>query len=72
MNFLKFITSSFLIFETSFHLVIGQVINKEKSDCTILYNFLHGDSKDYSNKCCTSTEFFIDCDSEGHISAFFG
>jgi len=58
----------FLIYKLSFYLVIGQAIDKEKSDCTKLYNFLNGDSKDYSNSCCNKSD--VDCDDEGYILNF--
>jgi len=47
--------------------VIGQTIGK-KSDCTKLYNFINGDSKNYSNNCCSESE--IKCDNEGYITSF--
>jgi len=56
-------TSLFLIFKSFFYLVIGQTMNgKEKNDCTKLYNFLNGDTKDYGNSCCGNIG--IDCDKE--------
>jgi len=68
MKFLKFVTSLFLIYELSFYLVRGQRINNEKGDCTKLFNFLNGDSKDYANNCCLDTqEFILSCDDEGYI-----
>jgi len=57
----------FLFYEISYNLVIGQTIGK-KSDCTKLYNFINGDSKNYSNNCCSESE--IKCDNEGYITSF--
>jgi len=63
MKFGNYVTSLFLIFKTFFYLVNGQTMNgKEKSDCTKLYNFLNGDTKDYANSCCKNIG--IDCDKE--------
>jgi len=62
MNFLKYIEYLFLIYGISFHLVVGQTNNEGKSDCTILYNFLNGDTEDYGNSCCSEDNIFIDCD----------
>jgi len=67
MIFGKFVAFLFFICETFFYLVAGQE-NKEKSDCTKLYNFLNGDSKDYSNSCCDKSD--IECDDEGYILNF--
>jgi len=59
----------FSVYETFYHLVIGQTINNEKSDCTKLYNFFKGDSNDYANRCCTENSVYhIECDSEGYIT----
>jgi len=54
-----------LIYETYFCLVTGKTI-KEKSDCTKLLNFINGDSKDYSDSCCTGITTI--CDKEGYIT----
>jgi len=70
MRILRFEAYLFLIYETFFYLTIGQTINKEKSDCTILYNYINGDSKDYANICCSSFEYPVDCDDEGYITIF--
>jgi len=64
MEFGKFITFLFLIYETSFYLVTGQ---STKSDCTKLYNFLKKDSKDYSNSCCENVQG-VNCDKDGYIT----
>jgi len=69
MYFEKFIVLLFLIYETSFYMVIGQMINEEKSDCTKLYNFLNGDSQDYSLDCCSDNPK-VKCDNEGYITYF--
>ena len=45
-------------------MVIEQIIEKEKSDCIKLYNFLNGDSKDYLNSCNTDD---VKCDNENYI-----
>jgi len=63
-----FITFLFLIYETSFYLVRGQTTNKVKSDCTLLYNFLKGDTKDYADNCCNDPE--IKCFDDGYIQVF--
>jgi len=65
MKFGVFLPFLFLIYATSFYLVGGQTTNEGKSDCTVLYNFLNGDSKDYFNNCCTAAG--IKCDKEGYI-----
>jgi len=49
-------------------LVLGQTINKAKSDCTLLNNYLNGDSKDYANDCCSDVYNGIKCDDEGYIT----
>jgi len=36
----------------------------DKSDCTKLYNFINGDTKDYTNICCGPS---IRCDNGGYI-----
>jgi len=66
MKFLNFITFLFSIYQTSFNLVKGQATDNRKSDCTKLYNYLYGDSKNYANKCCS--EYGIKCDNEGYIT----
>jgi len=38
----------FLIYKTHFHLVVGQTINNEQNDCTKLYNYLKGNSKNFN------------------------
>jgi len=68
MKYLIFVAYLFLIFKTSSYLVFGQTINKEKNDCTKLYNFLNGDSIDYDNSCCNVVG--IECDDEGYIKNF--
>jgi len=65
MKFGEFIAFIFSLYEISFHLVIGQTVNIEKSDCTKFYNFLNGDSHNYSNSCCSKSG--IICDNEGYI-----
>jgi len=65
MDYLIFIASLLLIYESSVYLVFGQTI-KEKNDCTKFYNYLNGDSKEYDkNSCCTERK--IDCDEDGYI-----
>jgi len=71
MKLSSFLLFLYLIFESFFYLVIGQKIKNEKSDCTKLYNFLNGDTKDYGNDCCTSSDGFFECDSEGYITLIF-
>jgi len=66
MKFGIFFTFLLLIYELSYYLAIGQKINKEKSDCNKLYNFLNNDKKDYDKNCCE--EFGIKCDEEGYIT----
>jgi len=66
MKFEKFVKFLFIIYKLSYYLVIGQIIEKEKSDCTKLYNFLNGDSKDYSNSCCSTVK--VTCDNENYIT----
>jgi len=68
MKFRIFITFLFVIYEISFYLVRGQTTDKEKSDCTLLYNFLKGDTKDYGNNCCKDPE--IQCFNDGYIQVF--
>jgi len=68
MKFGIFLPFLFLIYETSFYLVKGQTSNEGKSDCTLLFNFLNGDSKDYSNDCCKVAG--ITCDKEGYIEHY--
>jgi len=70
MNFGNFITFLYLIYEISFNLVIGQAINNEKNDCTKLYNFLRGDSIDYSIESCCNNVPGVVCDDEGYITIF--
>jgi len=68
MKFEGFVTFLlFLYIEISYNLVIGQAI-KNKSDCTKLYNFINGDSKNYYDNCCLESE--IECDNEGYITSF--
>jgi len=44
---------------------------EEKSDCTLLYNFLRNDTEDYSNHCCLNKlNEMIKCDEEGYITSF--
>jgi len=71
MIFENFVIFLFLIFETSFYLVRGQTNNEEKSDCTKFYNFVHGNTLDYSNSCCLGTDnkYEISCDSDGFIQS---
>ena len=64
MKFEKFVKFLFIIYKLSYYLVIGQIIEKEKSDCIKLYNFLNGDSKDYLNSCNTDD---VKCDNENYI-----
>jgi len=66
MNFGIFITILFIIYETSFYLVIGQAI--EKNDCTKLFNYLKGDSIIYERECCI--DLTIICDDDGYILSF--
>jgi len=56
-----FLTFLFLMYGLSFYLVKGQ------SDCTLLYNYINGDSNDYSNDCCSDPG--INCDN-GYITKF--
>jgi len=65
-NFIIFFL--FSIREISFYLVRGQTNNKEKSDCTKLYNIINRDSKNYFNSCCEDDG--IECDNEGYITYF--
>jgi len=67
MEFGGLVTSLFVIFEAFFYLVTGQTVNIEKSDCTKFSNFLYGDSRDYSNTCCSDPG--IVCDNDGYIKA---
>jgi len=69
MKFLISVALLFLIYETTFYLVLGQSINEEKTDCTKLLNYLNGDSEDYGNKCCLNTSA-IKCDEKYHIISF--
>jgi len=48
----------------SFYLVKGQTT--DKTDCTKYYNFVYGDTKNYSNICC---EAGIKCDNNGYIKS---
>jgi len=67
MKFLIYAVSLFFICKTSFYMVIGQTVNGEINDCTKLYNYLYGDSKEYDkNSCCN--ESGIECDNEGYIT----
>jgi len=66
MKFGNFVPLLFLIYETSFYLVMGQTINEEKNDCTKLYNFLYGDNKLYSMEDCCS-KLRINC-YQGYIT----
>jgi len=66
MNFRIF---NILLFLISIQFVTGQKNNKEKNDCTKLYNYLKGDSKDYTSKSCCNDDG-IDCDLEGHLLTF--
>jgi len=68
MKFALFVTFLFLVYEPFFYLVRGKTINKEKSDCTLFYNFVKGDSKDYADNCCEDSG--IECDEEGYIISF--
>jgi len=68
MKFTKFVASLFLIYESSFNLVKGQINNNEKSDCTKLLNFLNGDVLDHSSVCCSKAG--IRCDNNGYITSF--
>jgi len=66
----KLVVLLFLICIKKIYVVIGQTINNVKSDCTILYNFVNGDSKDYSNLCChfkENKEHDEQCDNENYI-----
>jgi len=70
MKILRYVVSLFIIYETSFYFVIGQIVDNKKTDCTILYNFLNGDSIDYANNCCIGeNNFEISCDNEGYITS---
>jgi len=70
MKFGKFITFLFLIYETFlFYFVMGQTTNGQKSDCTLIYNFLNNDTKNYSNTCCSYFDEII-CDNENFITYF--
>jgi len=62
MKIRQFFTFLFLMYGPFLYLVKGQ------SDCTILYNYIKGDSIDYSNKCCSDPG--INCDNEGYITKF--
>jgi len=64
MKFGIFVTFLFIIFDTSFYTVIGQTTLK--SDCTILYNFINKDDKDYANDCCSGNQG-IECFDDGYI-----
>jgi len=68
MKFGEFIPFLYLIYQSTFYLVIGQTVNNEKSDCTKLYNVINGDSKNYGNKCCSNK--LIKCNNEGYIKLF--
>jgi len=69
MKFGVFVTFLFLVFDTSFYMVIGQ--ETIKSDCTILYNFINNDDKDYGNDCCLNYQA-IECDDNGYIKSIHG
>jgi len=69
MKFGEVLAFLLFIYESSYYLVIAQTINKEKSDCTKLYNFLIGDSKDYSNSCCSTA--IIECDKDNYITNIY-
>jgi len=61
MNFGKFRTFLFLIFETYlFYLAIGETVDKEQNDCTKIYNFLNqaSDNQNYQN--CSNNKIFND------------
>jgi len=69
----KFVVFLFLIYETSFYLVMGQTISEERNDCTKFYNFINGGFEYYDNEiCCSGSDFFfgIDCDYEGNFISF--
>jgi len=63
MKFEKFVVFSFI--NSFFYLVLGQT--NEKTDCTILYNFINQDFKNYSNECCESIN--IECDEDEYITS---
>ena len=46
-----------------------QTTNGQKSDCTLIYNFLNNDTKNYSNTCCSYFDEII-CDNENFITYF--
>jgi len=56
------------MYETPSYFVKGKTLNGEKSDCTIFYNFINGDSKDYADSCCEDNG--IECDEEKYIISF--
>ena len=67
MKVLIFVASLFLVYETSFHLVLGQTI-EFINDCTKLFNFIYGDSREYGRSCCDSNA--IECNKKGFITSF--
>jgi len=67
MKFLKFISSLFIIYETSISFVNGQT-DEQKTDCTKLLNYIYENSEDYSNNCCSSDG--VMCDSDGNVTKF--
>jgi len=67
MKFSGFFSLLFIIFEITFiYSVKGQIFNREKTDCTKLYNFIIGNNKDYGNSCCSGHN--VECDAEGYIT----
>jgi len=66
MKFESYISLLYIIIETFFYLVTGQIINEEKNDCTKYYNFIRGDEKDYLiDDCCS--EHDVTCEN-GYIT----
>jgi len=63
----------FLIYETSFSLVIGKTVNEEKTDCAKLSPFVQGLPQDNSNSCCDDTgnasSLEIECDDKGYFTS---
>jgi len=70
MKFRNFVVFLFSIYEISFNLVVGQTTNVGKSDCTVLFNYIRGDNKDYASDCCLNGNNIIACDNEGYITYF--
>jgi len=62
MKFKSFAAFLFLIFEISFHLVIGQT-TEEDSDCVKFYKFLFGSNNDFTNENCCNVSTVI-CDDD--------